>query len=175
MFDYQVVRVWEESPEILASGLGTIPLAALAVPSEEHLPALVERMKVEFARHPTRDEGEIWVSLYLLIGGHFRDKALANRLLKGIQAMRDSVTYQAILEEGMEKGLERGREEGLELGQIQLAHKTLLRQGARRFQEPSEEVRQRIEAIANLEQLQTLLDRVIEVPSWEELFTDTSA
>lgn len=103
----------------------------------------------------------------LLIGGHFYDKHLANKLLKGIQAMRDSVTYQAILDEG--------REEGRQKGQIELAHKTLLRQGTRRFQEPSENVRQRIEAIANIEQLQNLLDRVIEVQSWEDLLADTSA
>lgn len=77
--------------------------------------------------------------------------------------MRDSVTYQAILDEGREEG------------QIQLAHKTILRQGTRRFQEPSEDVRRRIEAIANLDQLQNLLDRVIEVQSWEELFGDSNA
>lgn len=167
-FDYQVVRVWQESPETLAAGLGTIPLAALAVPSREDLPTLIERMKkAEFARHPTRDEGEIWVSLYLLIGGHFHDKQLANKLLKGIQTMRDSVTYQAILDEG--------REEGRQEGQIQLAHKTLLRLGTRRFHEPTEEIRLRIEALTNLEKLQNLLDRVIEVQSWEELFADSSA
>ena len=56
-----MVRVWQESPETLAAGLGTIPLAALAVPSTDDLPALVDRMKAEFARHPTPDEGEIWV------------------------------------------------------------------------------------------------------------------
>jgi hypothetical protein len=161
------MRVWQESPETLAAGLGTIPLAALAVPSPEDLPALVERMKAEFARHPTRDEGEIWVSLYLLIGGHFHDTALANKLLKGIHAMRDSVTYQAILDEG--------REEGREEGQIEMAHKMLLRLGTRRFHEPSAEIRQRIEAFADLEELQNLLVRVIEVQSWEELFADSSA
>jgi hypothetical protein len=110
-----------------------------------------------------RDEGGIWVSLYLLIGGHFHDKALANKLLKGIHAMRDSVTYQAILDEGREEG------------QIQLAHKMLLRLGTRRFQEPSEEIRQRIEALSDLEELQDLLVRVIEVQSWEALFADSSA
>jgi hypothetical protein len=77
--------------------------------------------------------------------------------------MRDSVTYQAILDEGREEG------------QIQLAHKTLLRQGTRRFHEPSEEIRLRIEALANIEKLENLLDRVIEVQSWEELFTGSSA
>lgn len=50
-FAYQVVRVWQESPVTLAAGLGTIPLAALAVPPEKDLPALVQRMKTEFARH----------------------------------------------------------------------------------------------------------------------------
>ncbi len=55
------------------------PCAALTVPSAEALPAIIDRMKAEFAAHPTPDEGEIWIALYFLIGRHFHDKALADR------------------------------------------------------------------------------------------------
>ncbi len=30
-------------------------------------------------KYSTRDEGEIWIALYFLIGRHFHDKALADR------------------------------------------------------------------------------------------------
>lgn len=160
-FRYQVTRVWEESPEVLAAGLGTIVLAALAVPSADDLPALVDRMKAQFVAHPTRDEGEIWTALYVLIGRHFRDKDLADRLLKGIQTMEDSVTYQAIVEKGRVKGRLEGR--------LEEARSTLIRLGTARFGAASEEVRERVEAMTDLEGLERLLVRVLIAASWEDL------
>lgn len=166
-FRYQVTRVWREAPDDLAAGLGTIALAALAVPSAEALPAIVERMKADFATHATRDEGEIWTALYLLIGRHFRDKALADRLLKGIQAMEDSVTYQAIVE--------KGRLEGRLEGKIEAEHAALLRLGTAKFQAPSETIRQRIEAMTDLEDLERLLVRVLFASSWDDLMAGDEA
>lgn len=155
-FHYQVVRVWREPPEELAAGIGTIPLAALTVPSADQLPALIDRMKAEFARHPTRDEGEIWTALYFLIGAQFEDKALARRLLQGIKSMKDSVTYQATVEEG----------------EIKAYRKALLLQGTDRFGEPSVDAQQRIETLEDLEQLERLLRRMLHVESWQDLLTD---
>ena len=99
-FDYHVVRAWQEPTELLIAGLGTIPLAGLAVTSEDEAMALVDRVQAEFARHPTPDEGEIWTALLFLIGGRFQDRALVERILKRIQTMRDNVAYQVILDEG---------------------------------------------------------------------------
>jgi hypothetical protein len=156
-FTYQVVRVWRESPEGLATGIGTIPLAALAVPSADDLPALVARTKAELARHPTPDAEEIWTALYFLIGRHFGDPALAERLLKEIETMEDSVTYQATIRRG----------------EIREARKILIRQGIKRFQAPSEDVRQRIEGLADLDRLEHLIDRVPDASSWDDLLADS--
>src|SRR5712691_5118076 len=43
---------------------------------------------------------------------------LTAELLRGVRAMKESVTYQAILEEGREEGREMGREEGREMGRV---------------------------------------------------------
>ena len=163
-FDYQVVRVWQEALESLEAGIGTIPLVALALPSPDDLDALVERMRTEFVRHPIDDEGEIWTALYLLIGGYFKDRTLADRLLKGIQTMRDSVTYQAILEEG--------REEGRAEGQRKLAREILLSLGSDKFQPPSEEIQERILSMNDLSRLSHLARRVLHVESWQELLAE---
>ncbi|MBX6312155.1 MAG: hypothetical protein IRY99_04435 [Isosphaeraceae bacterium] len=91
---------------------------------------------------------------------HFINKKLADRLLKGIEAMEDSVTYQAILEKGQF------------VGRLQEARSTLIRQGTQKFQAPSEAIQQRIEAIDDLERLEQLLDRVLDAMAWDDLLAD---
>ena len=75
--------------------------------------------------------------------------------------MKESVTYQAILEEGEEKGRVEGRVEG--------EYRALLRVGAKRLGEPSPEIRAALAAVTSAERLESLLDRVMEVENWEEL------
>ncbi len=71
--------------------------------------------------------------------------------------MRESVTYQAILEEGREEGYVEG------------LHRMILRLGRRRFGEADETVRQRIEAIRDIVVLEDLSERLVIVSSWDEL------
>ncbi|MFN0054766.1 MAG: DUF4351 domain-containing protein [Planctomycetales bacterium] len=99
--------------------------------------------------------------------------------------MRESATYQAILEEGREEGLEKGRavgrEEGLEQGLEQglekgreegrttEARRIVLTLGAKRFGRPSVKVRRTIENIADPVVLERLATRLLDVESWAEL------
>lgn len=93
---------------------------------------------------------------YILMGLRYsRDVAAA--LFKGVRSMRESDTYQAILEEGEVKG------------EVKNARATLLRLGARRWGPPEQTARQRLEAIRDLAQLQELIDRVLDAPGWQEL------
>jgi hypothetical protein len=71
--------------------------------------------------------------------------------------MRESVTYQAILEEGGKTG------------SIRELHRVILRQGRLRFGDAVETVRQEIEAIRDIETLEELTDRLVTVSSWDEL------
>ena len=161
-FRYQVVRIWELSVDELAAGIGMIRLAALVVPSVGDLPAIVDHMQAEFARHPTRHEGEIWAALYLLIGDRFEDEAQAQNLLEGARGMNDSVTYQAIPREGRLEG------------QLEEARMMLVRLGTEKFQEPEGLILRRIEAIDDLEGLETLEIRVLHASSWGELLADAT-
>lgn len=156
-FRYQVSRIWQEPPEALASGIGTIALASVAVPSADELPGLINRMEAEFTAHPARDEEEIWLGLYFLIGRHFKDRELADRLLKGTKVMEDSVTYQAVVEKGRTEG------------RIEADLAALLRLGTAKFQAPSEPVRQRILSITDPETLERLQVRVLFASSWDDL------
>ncbi len=79
--------------------------------------------------------------------------------------MEESVTYQAILQEGMAKGEAKGVQEG--------KRKTLLLQGSKLFGVPSSDVTATIEAIESTEKLDQLLLRLLDAASWEELLKST--
>ena len=75
--------------------------------------------------------------------------------------MRESVTYQEILEEG--------REEGLVQGQTQGERRLLLLFGTSKLGTPSDDVRQELEAIVDLAELDRLAQRLLTSSSWDEL------
>ena len=71
--------------------------------------------------------------------------------------MKESTTYQAILEEGEA------------IGEAREARKLLLRQGEKRFGEPSAQTQAAIEAVSSLEQLEIMAVRLLEAENWAEL------
>lgn len=92
--------------------------------------------------------------------------------------MKESVTYQAIVEKGMNEGLAKGLAEGMAegfmIGAIEEARKLLLRLGQRRFDAPAPaEAIAAIQATHDLEKLEYLVVRLVEVSSWEELLGPT--
>ncbi|HZO29605.1 MAG TPA: transposase [Chloroflexota bacterium] len=74
--------------------------------------------------------------------------------------MRDSLTYQAILEEGREEGQVRGE------------RRALLRMGTTRLGPPDDVTRAQIESISDINTLDLLTDRVLTISSWSELLAD---
>ena len=75
--------------------------------------------------------------------------------------MRESVTYQAILEEGEAKGKAEGMAEE--------AKRILLRIGQKRFGPPGEAIVATIARIRDHEQAEALTERLLDVSSWDEL------
>jgi hypothetical protein len=67
--------------------------------------------------------------------------------------MKESVTYQAILEEG----------------EANEARKMLLLMGSDRFGEPSEKIAAHLDAETDLGRLESLAIRLLHVKTWEEL------
>jgi predicted transposase YdaD len=86
-------------------------------------------------------------------------------LLRGVRAMNESVTFQAILEQGREQG----REQGLEQGRLQEAVALLLKVGRKQFGAASPSVVTSIEQITDLSRIEQLHERLHEVKSWDEL------
>lgn len=75
--------------------------------------------------------------------------------------MRESVTYQAILDEG--------REEGREEGRIDEVKRMIIRLGQKWLGAPGENATATLAALTDLERLELLLERLKDVRSWDEL------
>lgn len=166
MLRYRVVRVWEVSAERwLAGGLGVLPLAPLGAVQEAELPAVIARMKERLDREvPRRQATELWSATYILMGTRY-EESLIETLLQGVITMEESVTYQAILRKGEAKGKAQGKAEG----EASEARKILLLQGRIRFGEPTPEVVAAVNALADVDKLEQLSMRLLQVSSWQEL------
>jgi predicted transposase YdaD len=164
-FRYQVIRVWQlPAEQLLAGGLGTLPLAPIGAVTEAELPGVIERLKEKLAAPRYRKAaGALWTAVDVLMGLRY-ERALIEQLLLGVRGMKESVTYQAIVEEGVAKGELRG------------ARRILLLSGEEQFgAPPAPRARATIEAINSLEQLDQLTRRMRRVGSWEELLADMPA
>ncbi len=71
--------------------------------------------------------------------------------------MKESVTYQAIIEEGEAKG------------RLDEARRLVLRAGNRRLGPVTPGAQTLVDSLVTVEQLETLHDRVMEIESWDEL------
>ncbi len=153
-FMYQVIRVWQlPVGTLLSGGLGTLPLAPISAVTRAEVPVVIEHMKERLRERRWQSHAkELWTAAYILLGMRY-DRAFAKHLLRGVMAMEESTTYQAILEEGA----------------LREAREALLCLGQKRFQTIPAAVKRSIAAITDLERLRELRLRVLDVASWQEL------
>jgi predicted transposase YdaD len=155
-FRFKVMRVWETDPaEILNGSLAILPLAPLANVSAQELPSLVKRMEERIdAEAEPEEKGILWTTTFLLPGLKY-EREFAVRLLKGVRAMKESSTYQYILDEG----------------RVEEARRMLFILGGKRFGNPDTKTQAALNAITSSQQLEQLAARLLEVESWQELLS----
>jgi hypothetical protein len=154
-FWYDVVRVWELPAEaFLNGGLGVIPLAVVAAGADaEKLPIILQESKEAASSIAgPMSAREVLAAEYILLGLKYAEEFVRS-LFTEVREMRESTTFQGILEEGREEGL---REAILSLGELS-------------FGAPDESVRRALDAIHDAEQLKSLLRRVHSAGDWSEL------
>lgn len=170
-FKYQVIRVWKEPlATFLTGSIATLPLAPLAdVPVEQiDSVVLVMEQRLKEAGTDPVSANEMWAATYILMGMRYPEE-VTSQLLAKVSHMRESTTYQAILAEGETKGRVEGRVEGRAEGGVEVMHKVLLRLGTHRFGPAPDNIRIAIEAITDLERLESLTEKVLDVSSWDDL------
>jgi predicted transposase YdaD len=148
-----VVRLWEENPEPLLAEPGLLPLAVLAK-SNNSQQLLTQVSEALSSIENPQQRRELATGCYILGGLKFEEQQLIHFI--GEEIMEESVTYQAILQKGLEQGSKR---EGL------LLVKRLIH---RRLGNLSAELEQRIDNLS-LSQLEDLAEALLEFNRWEDL------
>jgi predicted transposase YdaD len=171
VFGYRVIRVWQIPPDqLLAGGLGTLPLAPISAVTEVELPGIIKQMESRLRRREARRlAGQLWAATYILLGLR-HSPATAQALLQGVLSMKESTTYQAILQEGLQEGLR----EGLAEGAVKEARKLLIRLGSKQLGPPSARTQKVLAKIVDLSRLESLIERVGMVESWQALLAEAS-
>ena len=162
-FRYRVIRLWELPVEtVLSAGPSVLPLAPMSDVQRDQLPRVIERMEERFARLTDRTSvGDLWTATKVLMGLRY-DKVFTDQLLRGVRAMKESVTYQAIVEEGVQKGVQKGK--------LQEVQQVIVRIGTKRFKlPPNPKQIQELEAVKDVASLENLAERVLDVRTWSEL------
>jgi hypothetical protein len=100
--------------------------------------------------------------------------AIAAQLLREVMNMKESTTYQAILEEGEAKGVAKGIAMGKAEGAVSEARKLLLLQGEKLFGPPDADTATTIGRIDNLRRLEDLTVRLLDAHNWRDLLGKTA-
>jgi hypothetical protein len=153
-FTFEVVRLWQRPVEsILAGGVGTLPLAPLCqVPPgatlEEVLPGIIRQMEQRLTREASPESAaKLLTSAFVLAGMRVKRETLI-QLFQGVRAM-ESTAWDVSMADG--------------------ARKILLRMGRKRFGPPPPQVEAALQAIIDIDRLEQLSERLLDVTSWQEL------
>ena len=97
---YQVVRMWEQSPEALLQSPALLPLAVLA--AADDTTQLLSRVAEQVSNiEELEQRQEITACTQVLAGLRFTKNVISNFFTRGI--MRESIIFQEILEEGKQE------------------------------------------------------------------------
>lgn len=164
-FQPEIIRIWErQSEDLLTGGVGLLPVASLAaVPAgmtrEQAMPEIVRRVQERLAAECTTESTDRLLNwTYNLLGLHFTADEVKGILRRATSmlsdVLKDSMTFQATLEEGRVDGLQ----------------KALLDLGTDKFGPPSEAERAGLTATNDYHHLRRMTRAVLRVNSWNELF-----
>jgi predicted transposase YdaD len=90
-------------------------------------------------------------------------------MLFGIRGIEESSVYQGILRKGEAKGRAEGEAKGRAEGEAEGIREALLIQGRKKLGPPDEKTSAQIAEIRDLDRLKLLLERILDVSSWDEL------
>jgi predicted transposase YdaD len=159
---YEVVRVWQiPAEQLLTGGLGTLALAPISAVSEGELPGVIRRMRERLVEPRARRVArEVWTASYILLGVRYSAQ-FATALFQEVLGMEESATYRAIIQ--------MGRNEGRVEGRAEEARHMLLVLGEDKFGPPDEAIALAVQAITDVERLESLARQVRHAESWHQL------
>ncbi|MFQ3583878.1 MAG: DUF4351 domain-containing protein [Cyanobacteriota bacterium] len=158
---YRVVRLWEEPAEAMLKEPRLWPLAILGRAANPE--AILRQVAGEIQKLSSGQERANLATYTYLLGGLRFNKEVLRQLLRE-DVMRESVTYQALVEESKQLGLAEGLSQGIQQGESEL----VIRQLRRKLGEIPLELQIQIRSLS-VEQLEALAEALLDFGSLEAL------
>jgi hypothetical protein len=167
-FCYNVIRVWEQPvSHLLTCGLTVLPLAPISKVEPEKISEVLQAISERLIKEASPDQAAtLWNATRILMGLRYEKEQIdaitkgVSAMLFGIHGIEESSVYQDILR----KGQKIARDED-----ARTMRAILLRHGTKKFGPPGEWIEAEIAAVGNVDRLGDLIDRVVDVSTWEEL------
>jgi predicted transposase YdaD len=157
IFRYQVLRVWQMPLEPLLTGsLGVLPLAPLTDSAATALPQVIARIDERVRREVSSSEeaDHLRSAMMLLLGMRYEPTFLQN-LFRGVASMIEHTSWYPW---------------AINRGKLAEARNMIKRQGQKRFgTTPDAATLAMLESIEDIERLEELGDRLLDVSNWQEL------
>jgi predicted transposase YdaD len=174
-FRSDVVRVWRQPVEaVLGCGLTVLPLAPICDVVPEQVPGVLMAISARLEQAASAEQAStLWNATRILMGLRYEEEQVdaiiegVTAMLFGIRGIEESSVYQGILRKGEAKGLAEGEARGI--------RQALLIHGRRKLGPPDEKTSARIAEIRDLDRLRLLLERILDVSSWDELLDPDEA
>ncbi|MGL6074005.1 MAG: Rpn family recombination-promoting nuclease/putative transposase [Fimbriiglobus sp.] len=183
-FQYTAIRLWTLPFEtLLNAGAGLATLAPLTNEAMQDIDRSILRVSEKLQAEAS--SGMMFkddvTSLYFLLGLRF-DQAAIRQLLRGIvMTLKDSSTFQEVLQMGRDEGLIIGRDEGKAEGIVEgkaegkvegkadSLKASIVKLCTKRLGVGTAEVLAKIQDETDLGVLEAMFDRAIDATSWSEL------
>jgi hypothetical protein len=153
---YGVLRVWQMPTEpLLTGGLGLLPLAPISNVTESEVPDVLRRMnqRLQVFGEGVRVE-DIWSSALRLMGLRYKQEFLT-MISDVVREFEDSPAYRIFTRRPVADAL----------------RELLLSMGSKRFGPADAVVLAALNHIDEPDELKQLAERLVDVHSWQELFT----
>jgi predicted transposase/invertase (TIGR01784 family) len=112
--EFEVIRLWEQPTELFLETSALLPLAVLTQATNKT--QILRQVAEKIEQIPeTRIQSNITGSTFVLAGLVLKRDIIGKILKRDI--MRESTTYQWIIEEGLEEGRKEGLQQGLQQGE----------------------------------------------------------
>jgi hypothetical protein len=160
-FEYDVVRMWQQSLEpFLHGGLGLLPLATLCrmpedKPLAEALREVVREIDRRLIQQPDHAQAvRLMTAAFILTGLRVKKEELAG-IYQGVRVMHESTAYDMAVDEG----------------RIDTSHRVLLRLGRKLLGPPDPATESALRSIQDVERLERMTEAILTAKSWQELLS----
>ena len=162
---FEVIRLWEQPLEVFLSAPGLLPFAVLSQVTDRS--EALRQVATQLEVIPDRRMQSNVTAAAGILAGLVLEKGMIEQILRK-EIMQESVIYQDILQEGLQKGRQEGLREGRQEGKKEGERSLILRLLTHKFGEIPPELRSQIEQLS-LAQLEALGKALLDFSTPQEL------